>query len=276
MNRKVVVAMAVGLTLTGCGNEDRERAKQLENQVSQLQTEINALKVELDSEKHGASRLLAKAKDDKATGNVASAKASLSELISRYPEKPEADAAKALISTIEREEKTAEAERLAAEAKKAQEAKALAARLDKNLTKEVDEIKGTTWVSHKSIPALGTYMSIYFGLKEQGARVMPLRLKLQYHADDWLFVRSVTIKADEQKFELGSLEFERDNSYGGIWEWSDTVARDQDMLRKIADAKKVTIRFDGSQYYSDFILPQSQKEAIKEMLLAWERYGGKA
>ncbi|MNJ71941.1 hypothetical protein D3C77_685410 [compost metagenome] len=105
---------------------------------------------------------------------------------------------------------------------------------------------------------------------------MPLRLKLQYHSDSWLFVESVTIKADDQKFQLGGLSFERDNSYGGIWEWSDTVADNQAMLRKIADAKKVTIRFEGRQYYSDFALPESQKRAIKEMIVAWERYGGKA
>lgn len=105
---------------------------------------------------------------------------------------------------------------------------------------------------------------------------MPLRLKLQYHSDSWLFVQSVTIKADDQTFQLGSQDFERDNGYGGIWEWSDTVAENKAMLRKIADAKKVTIRFDGKQYYNDFILPDSQKRAIKEMILAWERYGGKA
>lgn len=274
--KRAVVALTFGLALAGCGNADREKAEQLQGEVHKLQSEVASLKTELDAERHGAQRLLARAKDAKDAGDKASAKSVLQDLIARHPEKPEAATAKALLDVIDREEKAAEAERLAAEARKAEEARAALARLDKSLKKNTDEIKGITWVSHKSIPTLGTYMSLYFGLDGENSRVMPLRMKLQYHSDSWLFVQSVTIKADDQTFQLGSLDFERDNGYGGIWEWSDTVAENKAMLRKIADAKKVTIRFDGKQYYNDFILPDSQKRAIKEMILAWERYGGKA
>lgn len=274
--KRAVIALSVGLALAGCGNADKEKAEQLQGEVSKLQSEVATLRAELDAEKHGAQRLLVRAKDAKGAGNNASAKSELQDLIARYPEKPEAASAKALLDVIDREEKAAEAERLAAEAKKAEEARAALAKLDKNLKKNTDEIKGITWVSHKSIPTIDTYMSLYFGLEGESSRVMPLRLKLQYHSDSWLFVQSVTIKADDQTFELGNLDFERDNSYGGIWEWSDTVAENKAMLRKIADAKKVTIRFEGRQYYNDFSLPESQKRAIKEMMLAWERYGGKA
>lgn len=274
--KRAVIALSVGLALAGCGNADREKAEQLQEEVSKLQSEVAALKAELDAEKHGAQRLLARAKDAKDAGDKASAKSVLQDLLTRHPEKPEAAAAKALLAVIDREEKAAEAERLAAEARKAEETRVALARLDKSLKKNTDEIKGITWVSHKSIPTLDTYMSLYFGLEGENSRVMPLRLKLQYHSDSWLFVQSVTIKADDQTFQLGSLDFERDNGYGGIWEWSDTIAEDKAMLRKIADAKKVTIRFDGKQYYYDFSLPESQKQAIKEMILAWERYGGKS
>lgn len=274
--KRAVIALSVGLALAGCGNADREKAEQLQGEVSKLQSEVAALKAELDAEKHGAQRLLARAKDAKDAGDKASAKSVLQDLLTRHPEKPEAAAAKALLAVIDREEKAAEAERLAAEARKAEETRAALARLDKSLKKNTDEIKGITWVSHKSIPTLDTYMSLYFGLEGENSRVMPLRLKLQYHSDSWLFVQSVTIKADDQTFQLGSLDFERDNGYGGIWEWSDTIAENKAMLRKIADAKKVTIRFDGKQYYHDFSLPESQKQAIKEMILAWERYGGKS
>ncbi|ARC79604.1 hypothetical protein AXW93_12340 [Pseudomonas aeruginosa] len=103
---------------------------------------------------------------------------------------------------------------------------------------------------------------------------MPLRLKFQYYDDDWLFVRGLTIKADDKVFTLPGVEFKRDNGSGSIWEWSDEPVSDFAMLDAVLAAKKVIIRFEGQQYYSDFVLPNAQKVAMKEVLLAWERYGG--
>ena len=161
-------------------------------------------------------------------------------------------------------------------AKVAEEKRKALARLDTNLVKSTDEIKGVTWISHKSVPVLDNYMSLYFGVKDGSANTYPLRMKFNYHADSWLFVQSVTIKADDQVFDLGKIDFERDNAAGSIWEWSDSRVSDMVMLNKILSAKKVVIRYDGRQYYHDFVLPESQKKAMKETLLAWQRYGGKA
>ena len=74
---------------------------------------------------------------------------------------------------------------------------------------------------------------------------------------------------------MPNMDFDRDNASGSIWEWSDTKADDMAMLNKIIAAKKVVIRYNGRQYYHDFTLPESQKTAMKEILVAWQRYGGK-
>jgi len=47
------------------------------------------------------------------------------------------------------------------------------------------------------------------------------------------------------------------------------------MLDAVLAAEKVIIRFHGQKYYSDFVLPEEQKAAMREVLLAWQRYGGK-
>jgi len=42
------------------------------------------------------------------------------------------------------------------------------------------------------------------------------------------------------------------------------------LLKKMGEASKVTIRFEGSQYYDDKVIPRSDLKAIKEILLAYD------
>lgn len=273
---KSIVAVALAALLVGCGGGDSEKAVKLQKEVGELQQEVAALRAELDAERNGPERLLAKAKNEIAKDRLAEGKKTLSGLVDRYPESSQAkDAGAELASVSQRIEaaekaKQAEAARLAAEQERA------LARLNANLQKRTDEIKGITWFSHKTEPVLDTHMSLYFGTKDGSAAGYPLRMKFHYFADDWLFIGSVTIKADDQIYTLESMDFERDNGSGSIWEWSDSPVDDMAMLGKIVAAKKVVIRFDGRQYYNDFVLPEAQKTAMKEVMLAWQRYGGKA
>ncbi|WP_434706693.1 hypothetical protein J3Q07_16555 [Pseudomonas sp. D4-18] len=273
---KYIVAVTLAALLVGCGNGDSEKTVKLQKEVGELQQEVAALRAELDAERNGPERLLAKAKNEIAIDRLAEAKKTLAGLVNRYPESNQAkDAGVELVGVNQRIEaaekaKQAEAAKLAAEQERA------LARLNANLQKRTDEIKGITWFSHKTEPVLDTHMSLYFGTKDGSAAGYPLRMKFHYFADSWLFIGSVTIKADDQIYTLGSMDFERDNGSGSIWEWSDTPVDDMAMLSKIVAAKKVMIRFDGRQYYNDFVLPEAQKNAMKEVMLAWQRYGGKA
>jgi hypothetical protein len=90
-----------------------------------------------------------------------------------------------------------------------------------------------------------------------------------------LSVRSVTVKADDEKFELKGFNFKRDHSGGSIWEWMDEPIKENlSMLRTILDSSKVVIRFHGDKYNSDFTLPNSQKLAMREIYDAWRQFGG--
>ncbi|MGE1156916.1 hypothetical protein [Pseudomonas kitaguniensis] len=274
--KKIVIATALAALLSGCGQADKENAARLQQEVGKLQGELSSLRAELDAERNGPPRALAKAKNEISEGSLTAAKKSLSDLVSRFPESTQALEAKSLLAETDLKIAAAEKARQLEAAKVAEENRKTLARLDANLIKRTDEIKGVTWISHKAVPALDNYMSLYFGVKDGSAAAYPLRMKFNYYADSWLFVQSVTIKADDQVFDLGKIDFERDNAAGSIWEWSDSRASDMAMLNKILSAKKVVIRYDGRQYYHDFVLPESQKTAMKETLLAWQRYGGKA
>ncbi len=268
MKRHIVASAVLLAALAGCDNGDAERVKQLQQRVSQLDTEVTTLRAELDDERNGPEKMLGQAKSQLQAKAFVEAKGILERLVSRHPGTAQAGEASTLLQQVESAiAAEQEAERLARKQKEAQ-AKAAMAKLDKNLVKKTDEFNGITWVTHKNEPVLAQKMALYFGMKENSADTFPLRLKFQYYSDSWLFVRKVSIKADEQTFALDGLDFKRDNSGGSIWEWSDNSVSDFKMLDAVLSAKKVLIRFDGQQYYSDFTLPEAQKTAMRDIVLA--------
>jgi hypothetical protein len=54
-----------------------------------------------------------------------------------------------------------------------------------------------------------------------------------------------------------------------IWEWSDvgiTESAQIAIVRKVAEAKRVTVRFEGSQYYDDRTLSAQQLKAMRDVI----------
>lgn len=271
---RFLASMMLLAVMAGCDNGEAEKAKQLQERVTQLTSEVARLTAELDEERNGAPRLLAISKSQLQAEDDGAARVSLESLIKRHPGSQQATEAALLLKQLNSKIAAKKAAEILAQERKNAETKAALAKLDHSLIKKVDEFKGITWVTHKSEPVLAKKMALYFGLKNDSAASHPLRLKFQYYSDDWLFVKSVSIKADDQTFDLGTVDFERDNSGGSIWEWSDDPINNFKMLDAVLSAKKVVIRFDGRQYYDDFILPDAQKAAMRDVLLAWGRYGG--
>ena len=95
-----------------------------------------------------------------------------------------------------------------------------------------------------------------------------LRFKVKYYGDDWLFVKTFKVAADDYRWQSQGYEFKRDNSSGSVWEWIDIPANEKEIevAKKLAGANKAVIRFQGSQYYSDQTLQNDQKEGIKTVL----------
>lgn len=272
MNKKVGLACLVtaALTLTACGPSASEyekasnRVEELEREAGVLRKEVASLKSELEEIKFGAERLLSKARAEIDSNELSKAKETLSQLIKRHPDSIEKQQASALLSDVQHKID-----------QKQQEEKAAREQAEKNLKREVDEVEGITWISHKSAPILEKYMALYFGAKENDASMYPLRVKIHYSDDSWLFVKSLTIKADEATYEIGPVEFKRDHASRTIWEWMDVPVKDFQMLNRILSSKRTVIRFHGDKYYSDFVLPESQKSQMREIYAAWKSRGGK-
>lgn len=246
----------------------RKRAAELEAQVA-------SLRAELEEVKFGANRLLAQAKAAYEGNKDTEAKRILSDLLKRHPASPESGEATRMLAQVDARISAAEQQRKREEDRKALEERLALERAIGNMKKTTDEIEGITWVRHRNAPILSKYVSVYFGSKSGSAASYPLRIKFQYYGDDWLFVRSVTVKADDKVYELGKMNFERDHSSGSVWEWSDLPVKDHQMLNHWMNAKRVVVRFNGDKYYKDFTLPQGQQVQLRDVYQAWKVMGGK-
>jgi hypothetical protein len=135
------------------------------------------------------------------------------------------------------------------------------------LIKNCDDFKKLCFYRHKNNSKYrnSNDFGIYIGESENDYY---LRLKIQYFAEDWLFVNSVQVKADTSVFEIPVEAFETDHDGGEIWEWSDTEVDTYllSILETISQAKTVKIRFNGRQYYKERILSPAKIKALKEVL----------
>lgn len=151
----------------------------------------------------------------------------------------------------------------------------------KKMRKNYDDMNGTTWYYDKTSPRhlnTRTDFGAYIGKQEYG---LPwLRLRVLYVADDWLFIEKYIIKVDGRVYEITEKkygEIETDNGGGEIWEWLDRSvgSREFKIIKAIADAKEVKIRFVGRQYHKDRVVTKREKQALKNVLDAYEALGGR-
>ncbi len=153
----------------------------------------------------------------------------------------------------------------------------------KGLRANKDEMRDITFYEHPATPKYRNANSIhfYFGKSKDG-RFADMRFVMQYYADDWLFIQKAWAKADGATIELPSAKkfsgWERDNSGGRIWEWSDvSLSQPSEIaaLRQMVTAKSVTVRYEGRQYYKDVKLTEKQLKAMRDMIAAYEGGAGK-
>jgi hypothetical protein len=166
--------------------------------------------------------------------------------------------------------KIQEAERV----EKAQEEKRIASALQK-MSKKTDKIEGIDWYRDKSSPIYTNMNGFYIYIGDREIKSW-LRLRIQYHADDWLFIESFIVVADGQRFDSGATEFKRDHD-GTIWEWYDEnlSASDLQMIKAIIASKEAVIRFNGhNNYRKDVKITAAQKTALQNVLDAYAALGG--
>lgn len=155
-----------------------------------------------------------------------------------------------------------------------------------NITAKVDEFRSITWYRDNSSPKYDNANSFYayFGEKkgEYGNSILPLRLKVQYYGDDWLFHDKFIVLIDGKTYSIIPDEVKRDSGYGGyIWEWSDQALKDYllgeeymiSLLIDIINSNEAKIKFIGDNYYDIRIITKRQKEALRNVLLSYVAKG---
>ncbi len=116
---------------------------------------------------------------------------------------------------------------------------------------------------------VGSGLEKNFGLSLLVTNGVPaLRVEIMYYGDDWLFVDSFKLAADDFRYQSPNYDFNRDNSSGNVWEWITLNAGSEQIkyMKALSEAKLSTIRFQGSQYYSDLTLTDDDKTHITDFL----------
>ena len=151
--------------------------------------------------------------------------------------------------------------------------------LDKFFTSETDEFdpNALVWHKPKSAPKYTNRNGIYCYFQSNNGMPSNLRMRMQYHADDWLFIQKVQFSIDGNAFEFIPRDTETDSGNGGrIWEWFDEGMgkSNTELLNGLANAKSAKMKLIGRQYYKVKTITNNQIKDIKRSLDLYKAMGG--
>ncbi len=148
-----------------------------------------------------------------------------------------------------------------------------------NFKKDEFDPRGIVWIEPISAPKYTNRNGIYCYFAQIDGVAQNFRLRIQYMADDWLFIRKYQFSIDGKAYEyIPSGTVERDNDGGLIWEWSDekiSYIGDVELVEALANAKTAKIKFIGSQYHDIRTITPNEIKAIKETLDLYHAMGAK-
>lgn len=139
-----------------------------------------------------------------------------------------------------------------------------------------DDVEGITWYEPSCYPQYNNtrcFVLPYIG--EQNGHYW-LRCKVDYAANDWVFFTQIVINVDGEKRDTVSFDYgdvTRDTAFGAkLSEVADFAPTDAQikLLEDISNSTKTIIRFQGSDYYYDFTVPEKDKQGIKDVLAAYD------
>jgi hypothetical protein len=240
-----------------------------------LKEEIAELKIQIDDCQNGADRLLGKANLFFEQNDYLKSQHVLGSLISKFPHSSQANIGKQLLKKVNI---GLDKERILKEKEEAERLNRLA-NATKRMRKKYDDIDEITWYRDKTSPYYTNYNGFFAYIGKPDNGIPYLRLRIQYAADDWLFIERYIIKVDGKTYNIleeNYGEIETDNGNGGIWEWLDRNVGDSELniIKAVANGKDVKIRYVGRKYHKDKTITSSQKRALKNVLDAYEALGG--
>jgi hypothetical protein len=147
-----------------------------------------------------------------------------------------------------------------------------------NMVTTYDQVQKLTWYQHKNQPQycdICCYIYPYFGLEDDGQAW--LRVVLNYTDAEtgagWVFFNKVIFSVDGENTtkSFNRSDITRDNDTE-VWEIADFVPDDSEikLLKEIANSEQTIIRFEGDNYYADHEVTSNEKEAILDVLAAYD------
>lgn len=137
--------------------------------------------------------------------------------------------------------------------------------------------KSSVWHIPKSAPKYNNRNGLYCYFQSNDGMPSNLRFRMQYYADDWLFIKKVRFSIDGKAFEFIPYDTETDSGNGGkIWEWFDEPMgkSNTELLNALANAKSAKIKFIGRQYHKIKTISNVQIRDIKRSLELFKAMGG--
>ena len=146
-----------------------------------------------------------------------------------------------------------------------------------NVKKDEFDPNGKTWYKPKSAPKYTNQNGIYLYFATQEGNTCPLRFRVQYYADDWLFFNKIQFSIDGKAFEYIPSDTEHDNGNGGkIWEWFDEAlsGNDKELIFALTEANNAKMKFIGRQYHDIKTITKGQITDMKRTLELYRALGG--
>lgn len=244
----------------------RRQVQTLQAAIADRDEQLAAAQSELDTLRFGAERLLAQSEAALRDGDLEEARRLAALLDKEHPFTAEASRAAEIVTQLE----------AVAAAKEADEQARIAAATAK-MKVNTDEVRSITFYSDASTNRASLSDQVYLYIGKNSDKVW-LRLYVQYFGDEWLFVNRFTIKAGDQVFEIrpGYSEFQRDNSAYSVWEWYDgaVTRKEIEMIQALIAADDPVVRFNGQTYYSDYVVTNTERQAMQNVLDAFVALGG--
>lgn len=136
--------------------------------------------------------------------------------------------------------------------------------------------QGISWYLPKGRPKYINSNGIYcyFATNAEGSPYN-LRLKIQYAADDWLFIKSIYFSINGKAYKYSPEKVERDHD-GRIWEWSDEGINyvSKNILIDLIQQDYAEMKLDGSHYYKVKKISKEQIQSIKRTIELYKAMGG--
>lgn len=177
---------------------------------------------------------------------------------------------KAALAPAEAEKIEADKKKAAEAERKAKEARAESQKLLASMEKKEDKIERITWYKAKGVGGVANKLYLYFGIKE--GRPTALRVVMMYAGEDWIFANEYVIASAGGTQIRGRADFERDSTYGKVWEVADLALTDDATTEKLAYILRdgeVTLRLQG-KYRRDIKLSKVQTKAALDTIKAYK------